>query len=171
MNNKSKPAMPIGWGYGPAADKPVNPRAMIDWPDLLAHAQEADKPLSDEELALWKRGKIDGNARMWNVQYVHAVQRALEGNDPAEMLAMMAAEIPVPAFLLPAISLMRGPLSHAPAKFTVVNDHVIRRAFDRMTGDFFGMRDKAARDRLASLLHVDEKTIARSLKKTAPKQD
>ncbi len=73
---------------------------MTDWVALLARAEALDAPLSDEELALWKRGLLDGNARIWNVEYVHAVQRAVEGHDREQLDAMLAAEIPIPAFLL-----------------------------------------------------------------------
>lgn len=75
-----------------------------NWSRLLELAEAADQPLTPEELALWKRGIIDGNARAWNVQYVHAASAALTQRQPAQLLAMLNAEIPAPSFLLPIIA-------------------------------------------------------------------
>jgi len=135
----------------------------IDWVDLLARAEEADKPLTVEELELWKKGKIDGNQRIWNVQYVHAAQRAVDGNDPAELHAMMAAEIPAPSFLLPIIARANLPQGGRPRALTVLDDKIIRQAFDWMT-NHLNMSSKDARKDLARRRNVKEKTIARSLK-------
>jgi hypothetical protein len=94
---------------GDAADRQTttkSPRQKFgpDWPRLLELAEAADQPLTPEELDLWKRGIIDGNARAWNVQYVHAASAALTQRRPAELLAMLRAEIPAPAFLLPVVA-------------------------------------------------------------------
>lgn len=134
-----------------------------DWQELLRRAEDLDRALTDEELSLWKRGIIDGNARMWNVQYVHAVQRAIEGHDRTELDAMLRAEIPIPLFLLPLI--VREPRGRRPAAFTALQDVVIRQVFDRATR-FLNMSDAEAKRWLADTKRVHKKTIERSLKRT-----
>lgn len=139
----------------------------IDWLDLLAQAESADTPLTDEELALWKRGLLDGNARMWNVQYVHAAQRAIEGNDSGELLAMMLAAIPAPTFLLPVIAQVGIPQAGRGSALTAVDDKFLREAFDRLT-EHCSMSKADARRHLAKLRGVSDKTMARSLARTEP---
>lgn len=136
----------------------------IDWPTLLAKAEELDKPLTPEELDLWKRRLIDGNARMWNVEYVHAAQRALEGRDREQLLAMMRAEIPIPAFLLPIVASLNEPRGGKPAQFTALDDQINLLWFEKLTR-FFGRSAVEARRELAERHGVDDKTIKRSLKR------
>lgn len=134
-----------------------------EWTVLLAKAEELDKPLTDEELSLWKQGLIDGNARMWNVEYVHAVQRAVEGHNRDQLDAMLKAEIPIPAFLLPL--LIPNHKGQRPARFTVLEDKINREIFDRATS-FMNMSTKNAKTWVAEVRGVDVKTISRSLKRT-----
>lgn len=135
-----------------------------DWPALLARAQELDAPLTAEELELWKRGIIDGNARMWNVEYVHAAQRALEGRDREQLLAMMRAEIPIPAFLLPIVASLNEPHGGRPAQFTALEDRLNLQWFEKLTR-FFGRSDTEALAELAQMRGVSKKTIERSLER------
>ena len=104
----------------------------VDWAMLLASAAELDKPLTDEQLSLWKRGLIDGNAYSWNTEYVDAAQAAIEKHDPRKLYAMMRAQIPIPAFLLPLIADLSEPTGRRPAAFTAYEDQLIREQFDRM---------------------------------------
>lgn len=137
-----------------------------EWAALLARAEEADKPLTDEELTLWKRGLVDGNTRMWNVEYVHAVQRAIEGHDREQLEAMLRAEIPIPAFLLPF--LVAAPQGRRPAQFTALEDKINRDMFDRSVR-FMNMSAVEAKRWLAGVRGIHLKTIERSLKRTEQK--
>lgn len=134
-----------------------------EWAALLARAEELDKPLNDEELSLWKRGLLDGNTRMWNVEYVHAVQRAVEGHDREQLDAMLKAEIPIPAFLLPL--LIPDSQGRRPAKFTALEDAINRQMFERAVG-FMGMSAPEAKRWLSEVRGGHVKTIDRSLKRT-----
>jgi hypothetical protein len=134
----------------------------VDWSDLLGRAEELDRPLSDEELSLWKRGILDGNSRMWNVQYVHAVQRAIEGHDRGELDAMLRAEIPIPAFLLPFIA--SEPQGRRPAAFTLLQDRINLRIFEHAV-QFLQMSEAEAKRWLAEKRGVNKKTVERSLKR------
>lgn len=137
----------------------------IDWRQLLVRAEALDAPLTDRELSLWKDGTIDGNARVWNVEYVHAAQCAVEKHDPAQLFAMMAVEIPVPAFLLPIIAKVSAPEGRRPLALTAVEDHGIRRSFERLSGHTTAAKAKAW---LAKLRGVSVRTIERSLHRTNP---
>jgi len=75
----------------------------LDWAALLSEAMAADAPLTKDELMLWQQGLIDGNARMWNVEYVHACERAIHSRDFDQLIAMLEARIPHQAFLLPVL--------------------------------------------------------------------
>lgn len=136
-----------------------------DWAALLALAAEQDKPLSDEELELWRRGLIDGNSRMWAVDYVHAVQRAITGNDTASLRAMLDASIAPPAFLLPLVAQAFDPTPNRPARLTVHDDEVIRDYFDRAT-TYKMMSEAEAKRWLAGSRGITIRTLARSLART-----
>jgi hypothetical protein len=152
----------------------TNPSA-IDWTQMMQKAQLADRSLSKEENDLWARGIIDGNAFMWNVQYVHALQKAIEANANDEFLAMARSEIPIPAFLLPAVAfLIQKDVSGKPAAFTIVQDVTVRAAFDKWVAHPDpnvppSRREKTIRQQIARTLGVHEKTIWRSLKRTEKK--
>ncbi|WP_135499962.1 hypothetical protein [Pseudomonas citronellolis] len=134
-----------------------------EWTALLARAEKLDEPLTDEEFSLWKRGMLDGNARMWNVDYVHAVQRAIEGHDREQLDAMLGAEIPIPAFLLPfLIPISQG---RRPAQFTALEDKINREMFDRSVR-FMEMSAAEAKRWIAEVRGAHVKTIERSLKRT-----
>lgn len=139
-----------------------------DWPALLARAQELDAPLTAEELELWKRGIIDGNARMWNVQYVNAAQAAVEQRDIAQLVGMMKAEIPIPAFLLPVIASLWEPRGGRRRQLTALQDQTIRDAFEKATAHL-RMSDADAKKWLAGIFGVDVVQIRRSLARTADK--
>lgn len=134
-----------------------------NWADLLQRAEILDRDLTEEELLLWKRGILDGNTRLWNVEYVHAVQRAVDGHNREQLDAMLMAEIPIPQFLLPFLA--SEPQGRRPPAFTAVEDKQIRRSFDRAV-NFLGMSQVEAKQWLASLKRVNKKTIERSLKRT-----
>lgn len=145
----------------------------IDWGALLERAEELDAPLTDEELSLWKRGLLDGNTRQWNVEYVHAVQRAVEGHDREELDAMLRAEIPIPSFLLPFLAM--EPVGRRPAAFTALEDKIIREMFDRRRS--VSMTKADVKRWIAETRWVTSeggkkrpsiKTIERSLKRTDP---
>lgn len=135
------------------------------WAELLALAEELDKPLTNEELSLWERGKLDGNARMWNVEYVHAVQRAIEGHDRELLDAMLRANIPIPDFLLRF--LVPNPQGRRPPQFTVLEDTINRQMFE-LAVRFMGMVPKDAKGWLAEVRECHVKTIERSLERTKP---
>lgn len=85
--------------------KSISPRLKNpDWNSLFAQATEYNRPLSEAELKLWKTGVIDGNQRIWAVDYVDACYRAVEGREPADMLALLRQEVPPPPFLLPVLA-------------------------------------------------------------------
>ena len=67
---------------------------------------------------------------MWNAEYVDAAQAAVEKHDPGKLYAMMRAEIPIPAFLLPVIAGLSEPKGRRPAAFTALEDRVIGQHFD-----------------------------------------
>lgn len=146
--------------------------ASYDWAALHALAVDADRQMSAEELELWRRGVIDGNARLWNVDYVHAAQSALEQRRPAQLLAMLGAEIPAPTFLLPIIAdVIRsqkvgkpGP----PPKLTQAAHEAIRSIYSILVEHRYpGCAPEEARrlaiEYLAHAKGVSEKTIVRSL--------
>ncbi|EPZ6106361.1 hypothetical protein [Pseudomonas aeruginosa] len=135
----------------------------IEWAALLARAEKLDGPLTDEELSLWKRGLLDGNARMWNVDYVHAVQKAIEGHDREQLDAMLRAEIPIPAFLLPF--LVPAHEGRRPAQFTALEDKINREMFDRSVR-FMKVSAAEAKRWIAGMRGAHVKTIERSLKRT-----
>lgn len=137
-----------------------------DWASLLALATEQDIPLSDEELDLWRRGLIDGSSRMWAVDYVHAVQRAVTGNDTTQLRAMLDAGIQPPAFLLSLIARAFDPTPNRPAKLTSHDDDVIRQYFDRAT-THMGMTPVEAKRWLVESRRITRKTLDRSLARTA----
>lgn len=141
-----------------------------DWRSLLARAEALDAPMTDEELALWKRGLIDGNARMWNVEYVNAAQRAVEGRDPEQLHAMMRAEIPIPAFLLPIIASLSEPRGKRPAQFTAMDDQLNLQWVETLTR-LLGKSEVEVRRELAQRRGVDDKTIKRSLKRAKAGQN
>lgn len=165
--------MPAGWGFAPvepstdavAGAAEGETLSGVDWAQMLELATELDRPLSEEELALWKRGLLDGNARMWNVDYVHATQSAIEKREPAQLMAMMNAGIPAPAFLLPAISRIAMPTGGRPIALTALEDRVIRSAFERMLA--LGFTESNAKRQLAERRGLSQKTIGRSLIRSA----
>lgn len=163
-------AFPVGWGgttsFASAEAKPVVTAPAIDWLALLARAEAMDADLTPEELQLWQRGLIDGNARMWNVEYVHATQCALKKHDPAQLLEMMAAEIPAPPFLLPLIAQAWSAGGGRPEALTVLEDKVIRKAFDRLTHPDSRMKPAQAKQYLAKARGTKKKNIDRSLART-----
>ncbi|EPJ9684772.1 hypothetical protein [Pseudomonas aeruginosa] len=134
-----------------------------EWAELLERAEKLDEPLTDEELSLWKRGLLDGNSRMWNVDYVHAVQRAIEGHDREELDAMLMAEIPIPTFLLPF--LVPAPQGRRPAQFTALEDKINREMFERSVR-FLEMSPADAKRWISGVRGAHVKTIERSLKRT-----
>jgi hypothetical protein len=136
---------------------------MTDWTDVLARAQALDAPLSAEELALWKRGLLEGSARMWNAEYVHAVQRAVEGHDREQLDAMLGAEIPIPAFLLPMLA--SSPQGGRPPALTALQDQSLRRWFNHAV-EAMNMSERDAKAWLAKIKRVGVRTISRSLKRT-----
>lgn len=136
----------------------------IDWQELLQRAKALDAPLSDEELALWRRGIIDGNARMWNVDYVHAVQRAVEGHDRAQLDAMLMAAIPVPSFLLPFLA--QKVCGRRPLAFTAMEDQINADMYRRAV-EHLGMSSAEAKRWLAGSRNCHVRTIERSLKRIA----
>jgi hypothetical protein len=149
-----------------AEDEDTAPAAapVIDWLDLMRQAKEADAPISDELLTLWKRGVVDEAGRGWAEQYVHAVQRAVEGNRRNVLVAMLRASIPVPTFLLPALSLAFEPTSHRPKALTVQDDEFIRSHFDHTVA--LGRDTKEYRETIAAFYGVSTKIIAQSLART-----
>ena len=179
------PELPKGWGIGPAllrgADTPATvPRktdgsgGTVDWRALIKEAEELDKPFTEEELSLWKRGLFDGNERIWSKDYVHAAQKAATGRSADQLIAMMAAGIPVAPFVLPAIALaisnMTTKVAGRPEALTQYQDELIRQAYSRVLG-FSGQQNlkkaKAEAKRyLASVHKVSVKTISRSLART-----
>lgn len=136
-----------------------------DWAALLVRAEELDKPLTDEELSLWKRGLFDGNARMWNVEYVHAVQQAIEGHNREHLDAMLRGEIPIPPFLLPFLA--AEPQGRRPARFTALQDSNNRQMFARAIS-FMKMTPAEAKNWLAKKHGTCAKTIERSIKRATP---
>lgn len=159
----------------PAAPKGgrVTPKAGPDWSNLFKLAEAADQPLTTEELSLWQRGLIDGNARMWNVEYVHAAQAALTQRQPAQLLAMLTAEIPAPPFLLPAIAAVieaqtKKQGGRSPKLTQGQRKHIREQVFPRRFGlTNPSLPEKARRaevvTRLAAVFGVSEKTIERAL--------
>ena len=160
-----------------AAPKPQATPAAVkpDWEHLVRLAMEADRPLTDEEQALWQRGLVDGNSRMWNVDYVHAAQEALEQRRPERLTAMLEAEVPVPTFLLPVIAaVIRARMPGKEPRFTLVEHNQIRELFDRMVEHWYpedGARNARSKAiaHLVQLTGASKKTIERSLKLTEPK--
>jgi hypothetical protein len=137
----------------------------LDWNAYLAQARELDRPLTDDELKRWKSGTLDGSARMYNEDYVHAVQKALEGRDSALLESMMEAKIPIPSFLLPAVAKIWISKGGRPAALTAVEDARIRWFYNQMT-KHLRMEDAVAKQELSRLLGLHKKTIDRSLART-----
>lgn len=143
----------------------------VDWDHLLQQAKTADRPLSAEELSLWKRGVIDGNARMWNVEYVDACQAALEQRDSSRLLAMLDAEVPAPAFLLPIIAAVIRRQSTGtggrPPSLTELAKKNISEVYTKLLALHVDGKDPHAATvaYLAKIKGVSEKTIERALKK------
>ena len=115
--------------------KSISPRLKNpDWDALMAQAREFDRPLNAEELSLWKRGVIDGNQRIYAVEYVDACHRAIEGLDPNDMVEMLRHEIPPPPFLLPVIAHFiatkeQGLLSGRASKMTILQRNNLKEAY------------------------------------------
>ena len=167
------------WIDGLALQPKKAKRAKVDrhdWKTMHALAVEADRPMTDEELSLWSRGILDGNARMWNVEYVHAVQAALEQRKPDQLFAMLNAAIPAPSFLLPVIAEVikvqaTGKPGRSP-RFTQAAHESTRSIYSRLVKFNYpsATAEEAHRravEYLARAKNVSTKTIERSLERTA----
>lgn len=151
--------------------KSISPRAKSrDWSALLAEARANDRQLNAEELELWRRGVIDGEAHAWGPDYVDALQTALDKRNPVPLLTMLDAGLPLPRALVPVIgdvlrAATHGTVRGAPSKLTAANDASIRWYHDKMR-KYHGLSVKAITLHLADLLGVDVSTIKRSLSRT-----
>lgn len=145
-------------------------RPAHDWPALLAKAEQADRQLSPEELELWQRGVIDGSASGWHVDIVHAAQQALEGREPADLLALLDAGFPLPAWLTPVLadiirSAHHGSVAGRPSAFTAHQDKMNREMLEHMTHRDMGMSEAQAIKWLASVTGRSVDTIRRSIRR------
>lgn len=142
----------------------------IDWHSLLRAAEEFDRVLSGDDLAmwnqLWRRGILDGNGKGWAHDYVDAVESAIRKHDGTRLRAMLRAEVPIPPFLLPYLERALGRSPGAPG-LTTSEDAAIRDYFDRVNEHGLASESEAKRD-LAKIKRVHKKTIDRSLKRTEP---
>lgn len=151
--------------------KSASPRAVAhDWSALLERADHADRQLSPEELDLWKRGLIDGTANGWHVDMVHAAQRALEGREPADLLRMLDAGFPIPAWLTPVLagiirSAHHGSVAGRPSAFTAHQDRMNREMLEHMTHRDMGMSEAQAIKWLAAVTGRSVDTIRRSIRR------
>ena len=153
--------------------KSTSPRAVArDWAALLAQANEADRQLTAEELALWQRGILDGSANGWHIDLVHALQRAIEGRDHAPLIRWLDAGMPIPGFLAPIIAdalraMAQGTIAGRPRQLTAQDDAAIRWYFDKMTGGTLQTDAKTVRTKLAETFGVSTDTIRRALERSA----
>jgi hypothetical protein len=140
-----------------------------DWVALHAAVKEASK-VSPEAQALWLEGKIPDPSPGWDDDYLHALQRSLEGRDHAPLLQMLDACVPMHPMLLAIVADVirdahQGLAIGTPTKLTAHQDSAIRFGFDRSIAHWAKSK-KEARLWLSDLFKVSEDTIKRSLKRT-----
>ena len=136
-----------------------------DWSALLGAVREEDA----EARAVFPHGKWRDTK--WGEDYVHAMQRALEGRDPTYLLKMLDSGVPLSDRLLPALAevirdLRTGRYDGRPAKMTALQDELVREAHEDLRQD--GMRVGKAHEFLADSHRETVVNIKRSLKRTKP---
>lgn len=151
----------------------ASPRAVAhDWPALLDRARSVEaRPLSDEELALWRRGLFDGSASWHATDYVHALQRSIEGRDHVPLRALLAACVPFPAWLGPLVAdalraAEHGSIAGRASRLTALDDAVIRDIHDRLMQHGHA-RIGDVREFIAACKGTSVDTIRRSLERAA----
>ena len=150
-----KPPSPWAALLADQAPAPEAARASPDWPALLEQARHVDR---------------DATASGWNVDLLHALQRAIEGREHAQLLALLDAGLPVPGFMAPLLAdamraIVRG---GRPKALTAVADTAIRSVFDALVHPDVGMSSADAVKQIAAAREVSIDVVRRSLKRTEP---
>lgn len=143
-------------------------RKARDWSALVAAVRADD----DEARAHGTKGRWRDTSH--GIEYIDALQEALEGRKAERLLAMLDAQCPIPDCLLPVLAEVirdarQGRSTGQPKALTEISDAVIREYFDLMV-NHMGLTAAAARDELASIKGVSLDTIKRSLRRTVRKQ-
>jgi hypothetical protein len=145
--------------------------AVRNWSALLKRLRDDEASVTPEAMEIWLRGKWSDPRPRWDVEYLNAMQSALEQRDRGELLKMLDAGVPIISdALLPLIAevirdVLQGRSTGAPIGLTALDDEKVRRLFDWATTH--GKMNKTnARYWLSEAMLVSVDSIKRSLSRT-----
>jgi hypothetical protein len=138
-----------------------------NWAALLSDVRAED----EEARSLFPNGKWRDTSH--GVDYVDALQEALEAREFGRLMAMLDAGCPIPDCLLPMVAEVIRDIRHGrstgrPKKLTALADESIREGFDLAVKHAGLTREKAC-GWLASIMGVSTDTIERSLRRSKSK--